>query len=774
MTINIGDGDPFLQFDSNDNIPLCQISDETLKKHLLYFLKIFCNTTSTHGSGIYGPSHLDYMVDHGLAHSKDVWIIANRFLARFPDLLKNLNDYEKFTISLSIWLHDIGMSKKFSPLDTLDDNSKIKLINSLNKKLNIKIDFNTLRDNLRKYHSLLSWHYINNPTADLSPYVSVHLNDTIISKDIIRCIAIISLYHQSNWPIEKLYEKNMSLGNPLVEIYPNGYTIGNTIINIIFLSLLLEFFDECDQLLSRLKDAENRETDNITRASSDFNKITKNVNNFLQYGSVDKTNEIRDKILKCKDLYFETNDISAQKILEFEEILINNTLLQDKIRLEWENYKELVIETHNHYISKQIIDIIFQKNKIILIVEDEYNVDYINEYLDKIKKCYEILKKNSEKNYKKDILPIFSHELKTKHDLINESDSADIMCETTNKEVFPFKNEMSAKKRINNSNNEQPRLCKCSLNNTQDCLINGLSEGEVPPCFQFEDLTYPIYIFHKSQFSLNKPFNIEIEIDNVCYILSDEIHRSYNLLLDAFVNKNNSATIYNGLVIRYLSHQFITKIDSEEIVKIKINAMRDFYFNSIVSNYSLNKKIYSSDQTLRYLLFNGVPNEIKVNENFGNIFGFAMNVITSDGHILYSQRGATVAVESNLYDVGVSGAFSYIKDLINSNTINVRNAILRELNEELGLDSDDVKDVVYTGLIFNIETWKPEIVGLIQLKINSLDLRSKLSEQSAKDRFEHQKFFLTKNEKNYVYNILKSHNWAPHFAAALILGLENK
>lgn len=112
---------PFLNFSDNFKfIPLCTIENDELRTNLISFLTSM-NSEPDEGDSktlIYGTSHCHWMVGHGIQHSRDVWVIANRFFDSYKNLkgLPPLNDKEKYCLSCAIWLHDIGMSTMMAPI----------------------------------------------------------------------------------------------------------------------------------------------------------------------------------------------------------------------------------------------------------------------------------------------------------------------------------------------------------------------------------------------------------------------------------------------------------------------------------------------------------------------------------------------------------------------------------------------------------------------------------------------------------------------------------
>ena len=367
---------PFLDFENNfKEIPLCQIDDNILKSNLSSFLLAM---NSEPGSGdvyslIYGYSHCDWMVGHGLQHSRDIWVIANRFFDMYKQDsgLPQLNDLEKYCLSCAIWLHDIGMSTVMAPLNS----ENIAIENFWKENTTEKKEFpKRLNENLiRKFHSFLSKYFILNPVQ----IDSGNPIEYIQTDELKMCIAIICCYHQSKWQFhdergngffgtltnERIGKKELKSG-----IYRTSKYVD---INILYLSALLRFFDECDQITSRIADATAIENNNKNKLSRNYDRILGKIEN------LPNKDILKEKWNNCKppDIYTKSKDKSKKRFEEFEKLLNNleNKDARDLILDDlYELYKSISIETHSHFIAKVILDIGFgieNNNHLIIRIQ---------------------------------------------------------------------------------------------------------------------------------------------------------------------------------------------------------------------------------------------------------------------------------------------------------------------------------------------------------------------------------------------------------------------
>jgi len=346
---------------------------------------------------IYGTSHCHWMVGHGIQHSRDVWVIANRFFDSYKNLkgLPPLNDKEKYCLSCAIWLHDIGMSTMMAPIGGQIG----RLKGFWNGKNNLNGEFpQKLTQNLiRKYHSFLSRFFIINPIPISKSNPINNIND-----ELKECIAIICCYHQSKW---KFYNEpgNNYFGtltsesiNQKILIFGKYRTDGDVDINILYLSALLRFFDECDQIKSRVGDGDVIQQNTINELHLKYDEIIKLLN---------ENDNLRDRWELCKppDIYTMSKDESKENFEKFESLLNDPQNYEAKSKIltdSYELYKSISIETHSHFIAKVILDIGFgiENGNTIIKIQCDPNDQYIKDFktgvIENLKICQRFFSSN--------------------------------------------------------------------------------------------------------------------------------------------------------------------------------------------------------------------------------------------------------------------------------------------------------------------------------------------------------------------------------------------
>lgn len=394
-------------------------------------------------SPIYGTSHCEWMVEHGIQHSRDVWVIANRFFDAYKDFngLPRLNDLEKYCLSCAIWLHDIGMSTMMAPIN--DNIAQIKIF--WGEKLNGEFSEHLSPNLIRKYHSFLSRYFILHPNNGINDGNPIIL---ISSSELRECIAIICCYHQSKWQFhdehgngffgtltnERIGEKELTYG-----IYRTNNGID---INILYLSALLRFFDECDQITSRVGDGTVIEADTEQKLDREYHRIL---------NITPKNTELYTAWENCKppEIYTMSNDKSKQNFDHFEALL--NESADENIRKQifgesYELYKSICIETHSHFIAKVILDIGFGIEKGTKIIQIQCNPEQkgVKDFKKGIKENLEICQRYFPRTPTTPVDPFFPITDNYEYELfiIRLEDNTQWVCDSpTEKKLIESKNE---------------------------------------------------------------------------------------------------------------------------------------------------------------------------------------------------------------------------------------------------------------------------------------------------------------------------------------------
>ncbi len=161
------------------------------------------------------------------------------------------------------------------------------------------------------------------------------------------------------------------------------------------------------------------------------------------------------------------------------------------------------------------------------------------------------------------------------------------------------------------------------------------------------------------------------------------------------------------------------------------------------------------------------------NYYFANPLAVCTNIITSDNKIPIGMRSNTVAIYKNVPHIigGYVKVNGENKPDFSVKDVNLFDNILKELEQELGLNQEHIISSDFLGLVRNNITRGPEMIYNMTLNITSEELIYSWKHNS-EDRFEHRDInFYDKNELPKFININKG-KMVPSGEAALTLFLE--
>lgn len=362
--------------DNFDGIPIIKaISNHALK----FKLQDFLTEWSNHSFVAWQDWHCPYMVTHGLPHIQDVFVFFNRAYLDSQEKIKRLKEAEIFCLVLSIWLHDIGLSKSlFCP-----DRGELKM--KLNPFLRRhdeelkplekveEIDCLWVREN----HALLT-KYLLTERRDLLPIIGD------FPEDVREIIADICLYHSGKTLLEsgreeegRAYYKKVK---PLSEIKRRDFEfLGvKSEVNVLLLAALLRLLDGCDQTRYRIISSEMidaRERQNMFEQERIYEGVER--------GLKEKGDD--DLVKEWEKLYKEQYEARKEEIGEFlKKIEDKKDSQADEIVREVKRFQNINEQIEGHFRYKRSVkDVEFKEGKIILIPSNPSAPDY--ESIEKVK-----------------------------------------------------------------------------------------------------------------------------------------------------------------------------------------------------------------------------------------------------------------------------------------------------------------------------------------------------------------------------------------------------
>lgn len=243
-------------------------------------------------------------------------------------------------------------------------------------------------------------------------------------------------------------------------------------------------------------------------------------------------------------------------------------------------------------------------------------------------------------------------------------------------------------------------------------------------CNLYKSFTDGVAVVYPIEFLWKKNGNAEwrfyIEDCNKQYVLPCMIDAYYKEILEQF----SDSIVYDQLCIRLCDL-------SCEKNKIELKTMRTTYFNSLVTNrsmdYNLNSKI-----TIRNLYEPG-PCLIPLPESrFSNHLGFNGIIETMDGVLVLVHRSKYVSVNKNLFECSVSASLKskYALDIEKQHLTcsGLVQAVEKEIVDELNLTTGEYVDFSTNNILAFYrditEGGKPNFIIYVKLKCSYSFLKS--------------------------------------------------
>ena len=153
-------------------------------------------------------------------------------------------------------------------------------------------------------------------------------------------------------------------------------------------------------------------------------------------------------------------------------------------------------------------------------------------------------------------------------------------------------------------------------------------------------------------------------------------------------------------------------------------------------------------------------------EYLADALGISATVLTRDGFLAYGRRNRTVAFHGGY--LHTFGGLVEPSDLRANDICDILGAIHRELDEELHLSRDDLRDTVITGLVRDRTILQPELLFDVSISLSRRELLDRFA--TIVDGQEHTAIEFVADEPDSIVPFLrKSDPVAPIAAAAMLL-----
>ena len=196
--------------------------------------------------------------------------------------------------------------------------------------------------------------------------------------------------------------------------------------------------------------------------------------------------------------------------------------------------------------------------------------------------------------------------------------------------------------------------------------------------------------------------------------------------------KGTNRLLFNGELLRYVRHE-VRAASGGEIFSLTVGPTnyRDFVGTNLYNKHRIAEFGW---------------------ERFANPIGTTGTIISADNRICYGRRWSRGAYRANhVHTVG--GALEEA-DRAADGTIDAFAAVARELEEELGLRREELRDFVCVGMIRDKEIHQPEMLFEARVDLTVDELRARWQTAEAED--EHDEIVSLANEPEAIAPFIES------------------
>lgn len=347
--------------DNFDEIPIIQaIENPALRQKLQEFLDNWSNYSFYAWKDWYCP----YMVTHGVPHIQNVFIFANRVYKDCEEKIKQLDDADIFCMILSIWLHDIGLSKSLFCPDERELQTKL---NPFLKRYGVEqlekiSEINCLW--VREHHALIT-KYLVTERANILPIVR-DLPDGV--REI---IANICLYHSGKTQLIKVKNESEEKGYNIPALsevtFPEfDYWGSKGKVKVQFIAALLRFLDGCDQTEHRIISGEMIEAQERQNVSDQL-RIYESI-----LSDLERTGLSKDMIETWRNVFENQYTIKGEDVEAFiEKYREEKGIDENEVTRDIKEFKRISEQIEKHFVYKKSVrDVYFKNGRIVLVPSD--------------------------------------------------------------------------------------------------------------------------------------------------------------------------------------------------------------------------------------------------------------------------------------------------------------------------------------------------------------------------------------------------------------------
>lgn len=196
--------------------------------------------------------------------------------------------------------------------------------------------------------------------------------------------------------------------------------------------------------------------------------------------------------------------------------------------------------------------------------------------------------------------------------------------------------------------------------------------------------------------------------------------------------KGTDRLLFNGQLLRYVRHHTSQSPDGDAFsLTVGPTCYRDFVGTNLYNKHRIAEFGW---------------------ERFANPIGTTATIISADNQICYGRRSSRVSYHAN--HVHTFGGALEEADRSPDGTIDAFAAVARELEEELGLRREELRDFICVGMIRDKEIHQPEMLFEARIDLTVAELRDRWLTAEAKD--EHDEIVSLPNEREAIAPFIQS------------------
>jgi hypothetical protein len=192
-------------------------------------------------------------------------------------------------------------------------------------------------------------------------------------------------------------------------------------------------------------------------------------------------------------------------------------------------------------------------------------------------------------------------------------------------------------------------------------------------------------------------------------------------------NRNNLPSPYNGERFAITQIGFHRANDQDETNTCHIGFKYSDYFNFLATSGALESVLPSTGETVRAKYYSNVIPGVIEHDYLYNSFGINLAVVTNDERLVVVRRNAALDMNGGILNSSVNEGISRQLDLAADRNLDFCFTAFRGLMEELGVESDAVRELNLTSIGYSDKFCQYGALGHALLSISSDEVAARIA-----------------------------------------------